>query len=431
MSGVVVFLGIIQFLVVSFVLLYEFKNKSPAVFLWATLWLMFGVMHLITSFANSDEYDKSVLAYTSVFVIMFSLVYVTVRAIFGTKIKKRYCQRLQIEAYGKTGTDISTRVYYCIFFLFCISVLGQVLPFIRYAGGILHTSWSEMRGYVADKSYFDISGVLGYIYFSCGGIVSLCWIKKDKVKLTIAVLLMLVNVIVMRNRVDILPLMCSFLTVFMMKQKKISVKLIAIGAMSCVVIIYVVYAIRAFRWLGSIGDAISNFSLKQITDQVMYFIQNDDGELGLRRYFYYFVSENNQFENFGKFHTYIRMLLVYLPTRLSGGIKPPDFAISMGMAAGGDATSSMHPTLFGDCYANLGGWGVMIGAWWAVLVSALDTLVLKFKDSYYMLMGYILCSASYVIIARGAVYNGFANIAWGLPLLFVFYVITNRLKYRY
>ena len=125
------------------------------------------------------------------------------------------------------------------------------------------------------------------------------------------------------------------------------------------------------------------------------------------------------------------MLLVYLPTGLSGGIKPPDFAISMGIAAGGDATSSMHPTVFGDCYANLGGWGVMIGAFWAALVSVLDKLVLKFKDPYYMLMGYILCSSSYVIIARGAVYNGFANIAWGLPLLFAFYIISNRLKLRY
>lgn len=105
------------------------------------------------------------------------------------------------------------------------------------------------------------------------------------------------------------------------------------------------------------------------------------------------------------------MLLVLLPTKLSFGLKSSDFAITMYSAYFNDynnVVGSMHPTLFGDCYANFGYCGVFLGVFWAILVKVIDK-VCKRKDDFYSIILCIIWGYSYVIMGRGAVYNGFTT----------------------
>ena len=62
-------LGIIQLLLIGFILISEIKRKSPAVFLWATLIIMFGIPHLVTAIFEDMNYSSAVIAQASLFVI--------------------------------------------------------------------------------------------------------------------------------------------------------------------------------------------------------------------------------------------------------------------------------------------------------------------------------------------------------------------------
>ena len=50
----VVFLSVIQFLCIVVIMVLEFNKKSPAVFLWATVFLMFGVMHMVSCIRSEE-----------------------------------------------------------------------------------------------------------------------------------------------------------------------------------------------------------------------------------------------------------------------------------------------------------------------------------------------------------------------------------------
>ena len=89
-------------------------------------------------------------------------------------------------------------------------------------------------------------------------------------------------------------------------------------------------------------------------------------------------------------------------------IKPPDFAIDMGTAWSMNpynTSYSMHPTLYGDCFANFWWFGIILGSLWAVLVFVIDAFVLRFETTAREIL-MVLLATSYVIIARGSVYNG-------------------------
>lgn len=127
------------------------------------------------------------------------------------------------------------------------------------------------------------------------------------------------------------------------------------------------------------------------------------------------------------------MLLVYLPTRWSLGLKPPDFAISMGHAVGMLPGGSVHPTLFGDCFANFNYFGMLMGVFWAYFVKLTDKIYIYFAKRNFLFGAcvYILMCCYYVIIGRGSVYNPFTFVAYGLPFVYLLqkFIFNKKIKF--
>ena len=65
--------------------MYELRKKSAAVFLWATLFIMFGIMHLLTSITGDLEYENNILNESSIFVILFCILYLITRILCSKK----------------------------------------------------------------------------------------------------------------------------------------------------------------------------------------------------------------------------------------------------------------------------------------------------------------------------------------------------------
>lgn len=415
------FLAVVQFLLISAVLVKEVKRKSPGMFLWATLFLMFGFTHLFDVVAGAGEYGAGVMTGASLFVTLFCLVYVMTRA----ALCHRFPLRLQDTFFNiSSGIGRSEKHTGLLFLLLIVASLMMTGSIIVRSGGIGNTSWGNTRELSVQQSYLSGGQIWTILYFAMGGLLCCSLISKSRAGTAVAVVCMAFVELVTRNRVLVLPLVVSIIAYFIFRIRKIRLSTVFLAAAGGVAVIYLVYAIRAFRWMGELSSALQEFDLGALNDQIKTFLVTSDGELGLRKWMYYFMENNNQFENFGRGHTYMRMLFVYIPTKLSLGLKPPDFALSMGSAIGMAQGGSMHPTLFGDCYANFGAAGVLLGGLWAAVIHINDRIIDRMRYHQIKVLLFVLLSTAYIIIGRGAVYNGFVNIAWCVPLL----VVISRLK---
>ena len=101
----------------------------------------------------------------------------------------------------------------------------------------------------------------------------------------------------------------------------------------------------------------------------------------------------------------------------------------MGSAIGMIPGGSMHPTLFGDAYANFGIWGIFAGAFWAGYVTLADKIMEFLRNDICVFFAYTICAYAYVVEGRGAIYNGNVMMAYGLVVLMVLYVAKRRVGY--
>lgn len=417
--------GLIQFLLIIYITFQELKKKSPVVFLWATLIIMFGIPHFLTTIIGDKYYSHYILFQASLFVSLFTLLYIIFRNKSTIKILT-----LGEHSFHIRKTLINTkRLDILSFVIILISFFITFYSIYRSQGGFLNSSWASIRN--VETNYINIGGLTSRLIYTFSGL-SLYFFLTNRKKLTLIVLILfLVEVIITRNRAQILPVFIFVILLFIISIKKINLKHILIGVSIAVAAIYIIYAFRVFRYLGTLSNAIDNFSWKYINSKVIEFINDNNGELGLREYFYYFIKNNNKFEGFNRGNTYIRMLLVFIPSKWSFGIKPRSFDLYMGQAIGMPSGGSVHPTLFGDCFGNMNWLGVFLGCYWALLANGLDALICRQKDDYFKIMLAFLSAYSCVIIGRGSVYNGFEVSAWGgLFLLLYWFLFCRGINYQ-
>ena len=414
-----IIVSVIQFLFISIICYYEAKRKSPAVFLWATLEIMFGVMHLITVITDSIKYSWNSMFEASMFVIGFCCIYLFTRIIVNNRTNNVLKQI-------KSSTINDTRyINVLVIILGTAAILGSYY-LISFSGGFLNTSWGSMRDYSTSLSYVNSSQILSILYFSTSGVFLISLLLKSKKLIFFCIFWILYYTIISRNRIFILPLFVDIIIYRLYSIKRIRLNNIFLASIMAVIVIYFVYGIRVFRHYGSLEVFITQFNYIYFIDTINDYLMTDNGELGLRNTFYYFIECNNDFLGFNRLASYVRMLLVYLPTQFSFGLKPDDFAITMGQAIGMVAGGSTHPTLFGDCYANAGFLGILLGMFWGCYASILDIILLKSNNNILKMLLFSLFSVTFVIIGRGSVYNSFFFVAWGVPTLVILDIIIKN-----
>lgn len=421
MNKLTIILGILQLILIGIICIYELKNKSTSIFLWAVLILMFGIMHFFTSISSDIEYSNEILNKASLFVIIFCITYLTTRILISRKSSSNVIvleETVQVNRVEK-------KFFIILYFLLIFVVIYQIFVLATGAGGLSNTSWGNMRKTTTNTGYFSYSQMFTTLFFTASSCIMVAFMLKDKKKVIISISLILLEVIISRNRIEVLPIFSALILFYISRIKKIQIKHFLVFSIIAIVAIYSVYALRVFRHYGTLQTFIETFEFTEFNDTVSLYLKTDNGELGLRRHFYYFINKNNNFKDFGQGNTYIRMLLVAVPTKWSFGIKPSDFAISMGYAIDPTVEGySVHPTLFGDCYANFGMAGMFMGIFWAIYATILDYILNKQKR-IIKYASILVCSISYIIIARGSVYNGFVWQFFGLIILQVIFIISR------
>lgn len=423
----VVFLSVIQFLCIVAIMVLEFNKKSPAVFLWATVFLMFGVMHMVSCIAGTNAYSGAVLNEASLFVIGFCAVYALMRILL---LKGRIATPhpyLEDGYLTQLSGQVSRAESTFFFVVLCVAVVADIADKVIAMGGLGNTSWGASRE--MQQSYLNISQITSVIFLLLSGLLLYALMRRHYTYAAMVALVILLKVVISRNRVEIIPLFACLLGYYLIKRRRITIKMMIFCLICACLVIYVVYALRAYRWYGTIDNFLHTVTFQNFNEQILEFFREDNGELGLRKWFYYYIDGDNQFKDFGQGHSYLRVLMTFIPTRFSLGLKPADFAQAMGSAIGMIPGGSMHPTLFGDAYANFGIWGIFAGAFWAGYVTLADKIMEFLRNDICVFFAYTICAYAYVVEGRGAIYNGNVMMAYGLVVLMVLYVAKRRVGY--
>lgn len=423
----VVFLSVIQFLCIVVIMVLEFNKKSPAVFLWATVFLMFGVMHMVSCIAGTNAFSGAVLNEASLLVIGFCAVYALTRILLLKGRVTTPHPYLEDGYLTQLSRQVSRAESTFFFVVLCVAVVADIADKVIAMGGLGNTSWGASRE--MQQSYLNISQITSVIFLLLSGLLLYALMRRHYTYAGMVALVILIKVVISRNRVEVIPLFACLLGYYLIKRRRITIKMVIFCLICACLVIYVVYALRAYRWYGTIDNFLHTVTFQNFNEQILEFFREDNGELGLRKWFYYYIDGDNQFKDFGQGHSYLRVLMTFIPTRFSLGLKPADFAQAMGSAIGMIPGGSMHPTLFGDAYANFGIWGIFAGAFWAGYVTLADKIMEFLRNDICVFFAYTICAYAYVVEGRGAIYNGNVMMAYGLVVLMVLYVAKRRVGY--
>lgn len=415
-----VFLAFIQLITIILICIYEYKKKYISIFLWGTLLIMYGVPHFLSVVFKKISYDEEVVIKASIFVILFNLLYLFTKFLIfditknistykTTLVEKIKLHRVAEVYLGPKRDEHLTRVFFALL-ASCLFIL--VVSSVAYFGSVFNSSWGNFRRLNKELGFMSPIRYTNFIFFGCAG-VALVYKKYNKnIMFIISLMIIVFYSLITGNRITILPALMAIIIPYIFNdKKKLSIKQILFLSFIAFFIIYLVHFLRLLRIYGGFYNLAINFDFEQVNLQVLDMILNGNGgELALRNIFYYFIYKDNNFINFNRGHTYIRLLLIAIPTSLSGGLKSPDFAITMGSAWKNDpynSSYSVHPTLYGDCFANFWWFGIFLGAFWAALSYMLDNKCVHIKNEVVRSMLMVLWGTVYVIVGRGSVYNGF------------------------
>ncbi len=434
MNIVMAFLQLVTILMIAY---FEYKKGSLSIFLWATLLVMFGLPHFVSVLFGLYDYEPTVMMLASVFVILFNFVYLVVRVILIGRNEALHSSI--VGGFKDLGTEISfkNKVLIGILFLNLFACAGLITYYSRKMfGGVLDTSWGKF--YAVSSSAYDLEADMSlipafsrHLLFASSGVVIPLWIRGKRTSAFLAMVLIMYYAFITRNKITILPVLVTPILIYMSKNRRIRARQIVFFCFAGAFVIYFVYALQVFRRYGTIREFLMAFTSTDFNRHIFEMMFKGGGELGLRNVFYYFLSHNNKFPDFGKGHSYVRLLLIAIPQRYSLGLKPRDFAVTMGSAYANDfsnTTFSTHPTLYGDCYANLWWYGILLGIFWAFFVLVVDRIVNR-KNAVTRVALMVLFGCTYVIIGRGSVYNGtYLGFICGMYLFFLNFVLPARIR---
>lgn len=411
MSTVSFLLSIIQFAGIVGCAVYEYHRCSFSVFMWGTLAIMFALPHLVTCLMGLYRYSVSTYIQASLFVILFCLIYLLARHLSAPKVHDSTPLGSFERGLMHNGSKLPK--YSAISVCVLVLTLCVLIVYVQSAfGGIGNASWGAFWGnsvgvYDLGFDAGSLQLIAQYCLFGFCGVIAVACITRRYALLVISVLIVVLYSLITRNRILMLPALVPLIIVFMHFNPKLSARKVGTIVGIAFVVLILVYGMRVFRHAGTLDSFLSMYSIDTFFKTVFDEMVNGDGELFLRDGFYYFIAGDNRFPEFGQFNTYIRLVFILVPTQFSFGLKPDEFTVSMASAYQNNyfnTTSSMHPTLFGDCFANGGIAGIFLACFWAVFVSVIERRLnrtLPERRIYY----FSTLSCIFVIIGRGSVYN--------------------------
>lgn len=396
---------------------YEWRKKSTGTVLWAMLFVVFTLPH--TAHILAGDYPQHVLDEATVFVILFMGIYFLCRILYYGKVNR--CPGRSIEM-----TDFSQTPQSLVDFLLVVYFLSFLIVAIGFYGrgySLSQSTWSEvlhMDMTVAEKLATKI-----IVAFSGLGFV--CFCRKEKYRFLLLFAIFVFYLVLSKSRYNILGFVTPFMIYFLFNKER---KKVVGGVAAGVLLVFAVFVFQQIRWLGGFSNFLA-VGFDEVLARSVEYMKAGNGELGLLKAFYFFIEKGNAFPDFGEGNGFVRLALMIFPSSLLV-FKPRDFAIDMYREwfKVDNPTGTMHPTVFGDAYANAGFAGSCAGGFCAVLVSFVDECVNRTADPTLRMMKISMACTMLVLLGRGAMYNSIFNFIVGWLLLEMLYAVYRLFMRR-
>jgi len=413
---------ILTLIALSSALYVEMRNRSLSIFLWAGIIVFFGFSHSLQM--GSSVISNAVLNEASQFVCLFCVTYIMIRIVLKLLIKDNLAIKRDEDL-----TDVKIQRFTdFMYYSFLFSTLIYVVWVVLYAGSI--GGISKQLIYSFRTSSFWVL-LLNYLWQATVPVSLFYLIINNKKRFSICVFCIVAKSLISFTRTYLIELFVAITLYKLFQNKKINFNKILGGGIIAFSAIYGMYILRAFRYYYSFSD-LGIVSWGELNQKAINFIETQSGDIFLSKFFYGLLQYENWVDGIVPGASYIRLLMLPIPSSVSFGLKPTDICITLGSFFGTNfnlnsvVSYTVTPTLFGDLYANFLWYGCIIGGLiWAFIVSLLDHIALKmnYTKRIFVIM---LISSAYINIARGSVYNPFCNILYGIAIQFLLYEISIR-----
>lgn len=390
---------------------YEWRNRSLSVLLWGVLFVVFTVPHTLHIYAG--DYPEEVLGTASAFALVFTVVYLCIRFIYFRRKKLRVSieDRSAFRDIPKREADIFFAVY--------------VLSFLVVLAGFYARGYSLSGSTWTDTLYREMSipeQIAKMIVISLSGTAFVCFMRKERLRFLVATLIFGIILIMTKSRYNMLGYATPFILYMLFSRQK---RKRYGGVLLGVLFVILVFFVQQMRWAGSFQNALS-LGFAEVMRRSLNYMLTGQGEMGLLKAFYYFIGQNNDFPDFGEGNGYIRLFLFAIPSSLLP-IKPRDFAIDMYREwfHVDNPAGTMHPTLFGDVYANFGFGGCLMGAFYAVFAIFVDENMDRTSDTLVQALKMSAAATMMAMLARGAVYNAIFNYICAWIIIELIHVLSR------
>lgn len=419
-------MSVISFLIMVSVFLYgflfEYKNKSP----FFVFYLGLLILVVFPSFMNSfslgfNDYPEIVYVEANLFSALYLLVLCFFRRILTDVLKVKNIW-LDFVYYKKDNDFSDLNRIYLFFLALCFLCFIFGLKLFSFSALMTLNWWDLVR---SNSPLVILGTYLSYV--SCGILISSYYSKNSSDKIlsySLTIIFLCFSVLVLKTRSYVLMFLVPMF-LYLMYSKK-GVELVKPIVLFIVTVFLFIFA-RAVRHSNDLNDFLSADIGLSILDA------GQGAESTFIEAFYYFIYNNNNFEGFGNNYTLTRILFFWFPD-----FKPIEFSYLMHSAYFGSSPSeglSMHPTVFGDAYANSWWMGAFTYSFFLAIYISLLELTVRFFDNsrnYFKVIVFSIISIVSLIFARGAVYNAFMYSFLPILMLFILlYSFNNILKIRF
>ena len=179
-------LAFVQAILITAVVLYEYKRGSIGVFLWAMLLLNFALPHLFTVLTGTEIYSQKTYSEASVFVIVFTALYLLTKYIsdrlrnspkdcFASVQLDMKVGVLKTREEKRQEDKFMKKSFLLLLLFFGIFIMDTLLTY----GSLFDTTWgsyylNSSSVYDAELSWGFFSVWVKYFCFAFGGLCYSC-----------------------------------------------------------------------------------------------------------------------------------------------------------------------------------------------------------------------------------------------------------------
>lgn len=417
-------------------LLFSLKRQRIYSLLWATL----ATLQIISIFSLESflvDFGLDTLIYGQTLMVPANLLFLIVTA--GLDIILLRNRRL-----NSGRTEATERISNRYFFIALIIVIFSIMLRFRHGVAIALSDWESAR---ASLGLVDSLGtLLGFIYFSS------IWVAFREKRFLLFIPMSLLGFIffqIIGSRAMLLTLLCAMyidlLHSSMPYLKKLFL-LVVLGAAGFSLHTFT----RLVRGLGLAAFLALVTSGGLLAHLTIYDIDPSGGESEIYGYYYYLIDKDYEYYPYKSGVTLIRLVMLYIPGSKFPDIKPRDITTQLWIDAlrdgrfnyyfgfyserhleimrdmlHADQPGSIHPTLWGDAYANLG----LLGIFFYPILFGFIVILIEYYITRLSLIGLFvvgpIIGLGYLMIGRGSVIAGFGFMGYIIPIAIIIFLLAK------